>query len=820
MEKRRTNPDPLCTYCGKTADLECGECGTKYCSEVCQKKDWSKHKLVCKRHQPSKQKDVEKESKPLEAHRWTEEDAKRIFNPEESRKRMTNYLEGKSYKPTTKEENAVVQYFYESSSEEEEAEDEAEDKEEKKEIEKEEKAESNELDEIFEDETKKQNAILEVMNKRREMLRIKNQNLPRSGKFNPLWNSSDDESEGRPDDESTNSGSAESAKGRTNIGATGGRQTNTSIQQKAQTVKAAWSMSNILYKEAERKKILGKAWNWWDTIEGPGGRVHQWILYRSLHQYQIMWGESYFSTFKSIYESQPDLYVFYKDYMRLKRLDMGITWVDITAGTVDNPAYNNYTYYYSALFTFWPITAHKPGYTSTNANTGLLYDSFHGKYQYWHSMAPSYYEKLTNSQLRDVIVLQAREWFLLSLAPAWPLRHIDTLGRFSDKFIPDIFCIGHIIHMIEDSYAKGHVDRDPVTVTTVGNNRKAVAPILNFIDYRATSEKQHKLYDGMKAYDKGDNRPTYYIMREQIATLLRMYSMCVNRVQEEYQQVVAHLTQEVSTMENARPGVSEEIKRDMGTRVVTDQAIISIGEKFFDDIVMPFLIDVVYYIREDRLDERSGQLVNIKLKQTDEERTADKELVEKGIIPPKNVLKKASIDILLSKPAFYDCTHNCGGDEMKEYEDALVHGFKIGPRFGIADYTQHQIERSKMKTLMREYIYSIKDMRQYPYKVKPKSSILKDALDAYERVVSDEKSAIKEPRSHLTEEMLMDDEREEDEESRNIIEQRSKRGRSTPSTVKTKQGEEYKSPTEMNISEPKISEQTKRMRSTLQKLRL
>ncbi|XP_030369942.1 uncharacterized protein LOC115620707 [Scaptodrosophila lebanonensis] len=36
-----------CVLCGKVADLKCQRCSEKYCSVVCQRRDWQRHKYVC-----------------------------------------------------------------------------------------------------------------------------------------------------------------------------------------------------------------------------------------------------------------------------------------------------------------------------------------------------------------------------------------------------------------------------------------------------------------------------------------------------------------------------------------------------------------------------------------------------------------------------------------------------------------------------------------------------------------------------------------------------------------------------------------------------
>lgn len=38
----------LCVFCGCVSSKKCSLCKTPYCSEECQKKDWEKHKFICK----------------------------------------------------------------------------------------------------------------------------------------------------------------------------------------------------------------------------------------------------------------------------------------------------------------------------------------------------------------------------------------------------------------------------------------------------------------------------------------------------------------------------------------------------------------------------------------------------------------------------------------------------------------------------------------------------------------------------------------------------------------------------------------------------
>ncbi|KAK8037857.1 hypothetical protein PG991_001203 [Apiospora marii] len=46
----KTNPEVLkaCIMCENAGNLACAVCGTKYCSQACQKQDWKYHKMLCK----------------------------------------------------------------------------------------------------------------------------------------------------------------------------------------------------------------------------------------------------------------------------------------------------------------------------------------------------------------------------------------------------------------------------------------------------------------------------------------------------------------------------------------------------------------------------------------------------------------------------------------------------------------------------------------------------------------------------------------------------------------------------------------------------
>lgn len=69
----------------------------------------------------------------------------------------------------------------------------------------------------------------------------------------------------------------------------------------------------------------------------------------------------------------------------------------------------------------------------------LAYRSHYGDLQYWHSMAPIGVH--TNQRILDKIIHQARLWYEMALAEN------------------EIFHVGKILHMIQDSYSRSHVVR-------------------------------------------------------------------------------------------------------------------------------------------------------------------------------------------------------------------------------------------------------------------------------------------------------------------------------------------------------------------------
>lgn len=74
----------------------------------------------------------------------------------------------------------------------------------------------------------------------------------------------------------------------------------------------------------------------------------------------------------------------------------------------------------------------------------IIYDSHHGKYQIWHSMAPDdgTGKVYTNGEVKDLIINQAVAWY----------EQAQSSG--------DTFHLGKVLHMVQDSYSRSHVVRD------------------------------------------------------------------------------------------------------------------------------------------------------------------------------------------------------------------------------------------------------------------------------------------------------------------------------------------------------------------------
>lgn len=715
-----------CTLCGKNAELECENCGTKYCSDICQIKDWPHHIDVCSK-------------KPSERSWKNGELPANTFSYDKLSREYQKHMNGQ-YDEVLDDDDDIIEWSYLKplSPETKRQLDVGTDEQENKEV-----SEEDEADAEKEREKKEKIAA-----RRLNRLKKRINSFKTGGKSLDISSGSSEDETSDNDKPMLSQAKLDNSGRTTTIQVATGKATAKSSPNA--TTKSTWSMSRSI-------TVLGVKEDF-SIFTEKGGRAHQFILWRSLHEYANMtWLTStpyrgitnnYFSSFGFLYKNEPHLADFFREFVNLYRLDMGVTWIDITSGPVDNPAYDNKIYYHAAVTTFLPVTKHKAGYDSTNPRTGLTFDSFHGQYQYWHSMSPSYWQKLSNQDLRTVIVEQAKEWFMTALAPLWIDRQLDrdnkpgkwyikklekilpkTLYEYikpdtqieavsletlksvlADNFIPDIFCIGHIIHMIQDSYAKGHVDR----VVTRDISGEAVAPILNFIDYRETSTNAHKIFDGLDTYRKDENGPLYEAMRVNIATILEMYRVCVGLVQNSYKKVAERIRNEMREdmiKQGKRPSYADVVLNGYHKRrQITVGAIDEISGEFFDKNVGPYLTNRVYYIKKNRLLELSGQLRNKDLTPLPAELSADEKLVESKKVPAKTDLKPASIEILLHKEAHYYCTKatSCG-PTMEGYEDTIVYQStlvgipEIISKHFLIDWKQYELEDYKIDEVMKNY---------------------------------------------------------------------------------------------------------------------
>jgi hypothetical protein len=96
----------------------------------------------------------------------------------------------------------------------------------------------------------------------------------------------------------------------------------------------------------------------------------------------------------------------------------------------------------------WPdVPSEKEGETNylglrnINKPGTITYESHNGAKQFWHSMAPSD-AQYTNGQVLDKIIGQAVAWY--------------GVGKSENNE----FYLGHILHMVQDSYSPAHVVRD------------------------------------------------------------------------------------------------------------------------------------------------------------------------------------------------------------------------------------------------------------------------------------------------------------------------------------------------------------------------
>ncbi len=110
-------------------------------------------------------------------------------------------------------------------------------------------------------------------------------------------------------------------------------------------------------------------------------------------------------------------------------LKKGVRWPDVPSDSDENK-----TNYPNALKEYVTGDIKKPGST--------LYDSHYGNKQHWHSMVPVDGKQHSNKGVRDLIVEQAVNWYEQA------------------QNTNNIFHLGKVLHMVQDSYSASHVVRD------------------------------------------------------------------------------------------------------------------------------------------------------------------------------------------------------------------------------------------------------------------------------------------------------------------------------------------------------------------------
>jgi hypothetical protein len=96
----------------------------------------------------------------------------------------------------------------------------------------------------------------------------------------------------------------------------------------------------------------------------------------------------------------------------------------------------------------------------------LINDSHYGSKQFWHSMAPSDRD-YTNGEVLDKIITQAKDWY----------------QQARDQ--NDVFHIGKILHMVQDSYSESHVIRN------------SNGEIVSFESYSEQDSHEHGIADSI-----------------------------------------------------------------------------------------------------------------------------------------------------------------------------------------------------------------------------------------------------------------------------------------------------------------------------------
>lgn len=128
----------------------------------------------------------------------------------------------------------------------------------------------------------------------------------------------------------------------------------------------------------------------------------------------------------------------------------GVRWPDVPT---ENPIETSYR---KLVVPNWvPLIGGDLGKPGTITN-----ESHNGKYQYWHSMAPSD-RQYTNGEVKDKIIEQAIEWYEQA------------------KSENNTFHLGKVLHMIQDSYVLSHVQRN------------SAGKIHNFQSYNEQDSHEH-----------------------------------------------------------------------------------------------------------------------------------------------------------------------------------------------------------------------------------------------------------------------------------------------------------------------------------------
>ena len=167
-----------------------------------------------------------------------------------------------------------------------------------------------------------------------------------------------------------------------------------------------------------------------------------------------------------------------------------------------------------------------------NTNS-IAYESHYGSKQYWHSMSPS--NNLTNQEVLDLIIKQARDWFSKGL---------------TEKEGNGLFHVGKLLHTIQDSYSKSHVIRDESTNEVIG-----------FQNYSEQDEKKHS------EVDKDPNNKGVRDAQKASEWILQLYQGCGKDTPECIENLIRYLTNEVYLFKessgNAKSGgTHEDYKKD------------------------------------------------------------------------------------------------------------------------------------------------------------------------------------------------------------------------------------------------------------------